>query len=70
MANDCPKHAGQHNELQRRKYDAMMRALPENQSGCGRHKCAYCAYERGFEDGLKSAVEKFRTVIMESPNAG
>ena len=27
-------------------------ALPTDQGGAGRHKCAGCAYERGFNDGL------------------
>lgn len=67
MANDCEKHAGKHNEVRRTPLDKMMSSLPENQSGGGRHKCPYCAYERGFEDGLKSAVDKFRRVIMKSP---
>jgi hypothetical protein len=26
-------------------------SLPHDQSGVGRHKCAGCAYEMGFEDG-------------------
>jgi hypothetical protein len=27
-------------------------ALPTDQGGKGRHRCAGCAYEKGFEDGL------------------
>ena len=69
-ANSCAKHRQAAN---RKPLDHIMAELPRSQAGKegegGRHKCAYCAYERGFEDGLKSAVEKFRTVIMESPNA-
>ena len=64
MANDCPKHAGQQNELQRREYDAMMRALPENQSGGGRHKCAYCAYEKGFEAGVNHAANCLKDIVL------
>jgi biotin synthase-like enzyme len=41
-----------------------MVALPENQSGGGRHKCAYCAYEQGFEDGLRRAAEIARQLIL------
>jgi len=27
-------------------------SLPNDQGGHGRHKCAGCAYEKGFQDGL------------------
>jgi hypothetical protein len=30
-----------------------MATLPNDQSGDGRHKCAACAYEQGYADGLK-----------------
>ncbi len=30
-----------------------MRTLPIDQGGKGRHKCAACAYEKGFDDGYK-----------------
>lgn len=29
-----------------------MSQLPYDQGGRGRHKCAACAYERGYQDGL------------------
>ena len=32
--------------------DVIMIGLPANQSGKGRHKCAYCAYEAGYEDAI------------------
>ena len=51
MANDCPQHSGQPNEDKRMPYDAVMGKLDNNQSGEGRHKCPYCAYERGYEQG-------------------
>ena len=65
MANDCARHAGQHNEDYRINLDSIMRSLPENQSGGGRHKCSYCAYERGFEDGLQRATEIIRDFILK-----
>jgi len=68
MANDCPKHAGQHNEFQRIKFDEIMRALPENQSGGGRHKCTYCAYEQGFADGLKRTEYRLKKLLQEIIN--
>lgn len=27
--------------------------LPDDQGGKGRHKCAGCAYEKGYQDGLQ-----------------
>lgn len=30
----------------------IMRTLPVDQGKVGRHKCAACAYEQGFQDGL------------------
>ena len=65
MANDCRRHAGKHNEFQRRKLDEIMRTLPENQSGVGRHKCTYCAYEQGYADGLKRAGSKLKVLLDE-----
>ena len=55
--SDCAKHAGQHNENNRAPRDNVMRGLPDNQSGAGRHKCPYCAYERGMEEGFRRARE-------------
>ena len=55
---DCKKHAGQDNEPNRAPLDRMMEKLPRNQSGAGRHKCPYCAYKKGIEDGLRLAREE------------
>lgn len=49
---DCPEHAGQHNEGNRSALDHVMRRLPENQAGTGRHKCPHCAYRRGYQQAL------------------
>ena len=35
-----------HTQIQR-----IMSTLPTDQGGVGRHKCAACAYEAGFEEG-------------------
>lgn len=51
-AKDCPKHAGQRNSAGRSELDYLMRELPENQSGTGRHKCPYCAYQKGYQQAL------------------
>ena len=49
----CLKHHGSDNLIHRERYDSVMQELLENQSGVGRHKCPYCAYERGQEDYRK-----------------
>lgn len=35
------------------KTDEIVKELPIGQEGIGRHKCASCAYEIGYEHGLK-----------------
>ena len=52
---DCPVHAGQANEPNRALAEDLMRHLPANQSGAGRHKCPYCAYEEGYRQALADA---------------
>lgn len=34
------------------RYDPLFNSLPFDQGGAGRHKCAGCAYDRGYQDGL------------------
>lgn len=34
--------------------DALVEELPSSQAGAGRHKCAVCAYNRGYEDMVAS----------------
>ena len=63
----CTRH-GRGTEARRAKLDDIMRTLPKSQSGGkegGRHKCSYCAYERGFEDGLQRATEIIRDFILK-----
>ena len=33
--------------------DSIVRDLPIGQEGAGRHKCASCAYEIGYQHGLQ-----------------
>lgn len=54
LDEDCAIHAGKQNALRRESLDNVMQRLPNNQSGKGRHKCPYCAYEAGFQDGLRA----------------
>ena len=51
---DCTKHAGKDNLSNRVSLDELMIKLPANQSGKGRHKCSYCAFEAGFRAGVAS----------------
>lgn len=41
------------------KLQEIMKNLPFDQGGKGRHKCAACAYEQGFQDGkmLKESID-------------
>jgi len=54
LAEDCVDHAGTSNQEHRTPLDSVMERLPNNQSGRGRHKCPYCAYEVGYRDGLRA----------------
>ena len=36
----------------RHRYDPQHNNLPDDQSGAGRYRCAGCAYEKGYKDGL------------------
>lgn len=49
---DCVRHRGGYSGLEEK-----MRALDENQGGAGRHKCPYCAYELGFQEGQDYALQ-------------
>lgn len=35
------------------RYDSMFTPLPDDQGGKGRHRCAGCAYDRGYKQGLQ-----------------
>ena len=53
--SNCPRHGGQVNEPNRAPVDDRIKLLPVNQSGAGRHKCPYCAYEEGYRQALVHA---------------
>ena len=59
----CAIHSGQHNWSKRTELEPLMRQLPENQSGDGRHRCPYCAYERGRETGLRAGYRRAIEVL-------
>ncbi len=54
---DCPIHAGSRNSKVREDLDGVMSRLYRNQSGVGRHKCPYCAYQAGFRAGVASVSD-------------
>ena len=56
-AGDCPIHAGKGNSENRLPLDPTMKILAENQSGAGRHKCPYCAYENGYEQAKSDMAD-------------
>ena len=47
---------------------ATFGSLPTAQGGAGRHKCAGCAYEKGFEDGLMRK-ESLNLSLNSLPNS-
>lgn len=62
------------------RYFQHFASLPHDQGGAGRHGCAGCAYERGFEQGSRRAenialdldtlpVSQAGTVRHRSPHA-
>lgn len=64
----CSEHAGKHNYHNRKKLDKIMGALDDNQSGEGRHKCTYCAYEEGFREGYQSAKKESESSSIDGTN--
>lgn len=58
---DCKK---QHDEIQ-----AIMAKLPPSQGGPGRHKCAACAYEEGYKDGLNGHKRDVALVLLSLPES-
>ena len=54
---NCTKH-GDKNAQARKPFDEVMDKLPHNQGGAGRHKCPYCAYEKGFKAGRKAEKKR------------
>lgn len=35
------------------RYEIEFETLPDDQGGNGRHKCAGCAYDRGYQAGIQ-----------------
>ena len=58
----CQIHEGGSND---KHVEAMMEGLLKNQGGKGRHKCPYCAYERGFEAGIRHAAASLQDMVLK-----
>lgn len=43
---------------------SIMALLPYDQGGRGRHKCAACAYEKGYELGLRMAEDSVLPISL------
>ena len=67
MAKDCEKHRGKTGSVPTELED-LMEELPENQSSAGRHKCPYCAYERGLAKGRERERERCAKWFGVSPH--
>lgn len=65
---DCPRHSGILGRVAaaaaRAPLDREMRDLDNSQSGEGRHKCAYCAYEAGLRAGREEARNEILQFIQ------
>ena len=44
--------------------------LPESQAGAGRHKCAGCAYEQGYDDGFEGHASHLDAEALDDSQAG
>lgn len=45
----------------------LLAMLPHSQGGPGRHKCAGCAFEKGYEDGIKGVKRDVDAVLVSLP---
>ena len=52
----CPRHSQAVDpvgaEKNRAPLDPLLAPLPRTQAGKAGHTCAYCAYEKGYQDAL------------------
>lgn len=53
----------EHSEIQ-----PLLAMLPNSQGGPGRHKCAACAFEEGYEDGMKGVKREVDSVLETLPD--
>lgn len=46
------------------RHNITFENLPHDQGGFGRHKCAGCAYDKGYQEGLKRS--EILTIDLDS----
>ncbi len=52
------------------RYLPDLEGLPESQAGPWRHKCAGCAYQRGYDDGFDDSEARIDPTSLEDSQAG
>ncbi len=52
------------------RYLPDLEDLPESQGGEGRHKCAGCAYEKGYDDAFENRAKSFDPNSLNDSQAG
>ena len=54
---------GESDDYFRSDFDPIMKELDSNQAGEGRHKCPYCAYQRGYSDASEEAEKRLAEIL-------
>lgn len=52
------------------RYLPLFASLPDSQAGVGRHKCAACAYEQGYDHGFDHLLPNFDGNVLDESQAG
>ena len=62
---ECSFHSGEDSSSDyfRAEFDDIMKELDSNQAGEGRHKCPYCAYQRGYSDASEEAEKRLAEIL-------
>lgn len=69
MADLCRQHSatygGSRGRQVRARLDPQLRELPTNFTPEGKDKCAYCAYDLGYQEGYQAALLEMKRVVAE-----
>lgn len=52
------------------RYLPDLETLPDSQAGAGRHKCAGCAYEQGYDDAFEGRASHLHADPLDESQAG